>query len=154
MFPEVQSRLFRIGEKRFLQRLPVEDINTHRRQIAARICRLLLEVSNPAVFIGNHNSEAFRFFHRNRHNCYGHLCAVLLVEIKHHFIVHLINMIPGKNQHIVRIKGLHVVDILIYRIRCTSIPFTVCTLLIGRKNCNAAYVPVQIPRYADTDMRI
>ena len=79
---------------------------------------------------------------------------MLLVEIEHHFIIHLIDMISRQNQHIVRVKTLHVVNILIDRIGCACIPFAVLALLIRRKDGNAADIPVQIPRNTDSDMRI
>ena len=154
MFSEIQSRLLGICQKRFLKRLPVKYVNTHRRQIAAGIRRFLLEIRNSAAFVGNHDAEALCFLHGNRHYCDSHLSAVLLVEVKHHLIIHLINMIAGKNQHILRVVRLHIGNILIYRIRRAGVPLAIGAFLIGRQYRNAADVPVKIPGNTDTDMRI
>ena len=74
--------------------------------------------------------------------------------IQHHFIIHFINMISGKDQNIFRIITFHIAQILINGIRCTCIPLTACTLLIWRKYRNTALISIQIPRNTNSDMRI
>ena len=76
------------------------------------------------------------------------------MEIKHHFIVHLIDMITRQDQHIFRIVTLHVVQVLVDRIRRPCIPFAVDTLLIRRKHRHTADIPVKIPGNTDPDMGI
>ena len=76
------------------------------------------------------------------------------MEVQHDFIVHFVNMISGKDQHILRIVALHILQILIDRIRCTGIPFAVGTLFIWRKYGNSSDITIQIPGNTDSDMGI
>ena len=84
--------------------------------------RLLLELSDLLILIRNHDSETACLLNRNRHNGDRNLRIVCLVEIEHHLIIHLIDVVSRKNQHIVRIKAVHVFQILIDRICSTGIP--------------------------------
>ena len=63
-------------------------------------------------------------------------------------------MVAGKNQHIFRVKALHIFDILIDRVCCTGVPFAVFIFFIRRQNSNTSDIPVQIPRNTDPNMRI
>ena len=63
-------------------------------------------------------------------------------------------MISGKDQHILWIIALHILQVLIDRIRSTGIPFTVGTLLIGRQHGHSSDITIQIPRNTDSDMGI
>ena len=83
-------------------------------------------------------------FHRHRHNRDSHVSIVLLMEIEHHLVIHLVNMVSGKNQHIIRIVGVDVVQILVYGVRRPRVPLAVRTLLIRRKNGDAAHIAVEI----------
>ena len=51
-------------------------------------------------------------------------------------------------------EALHVRQILVYRVCGSCIPLCLSDFLIWRKNRYAALVAIQIPRYADSDMRI
>ena len=55
------------------------------------------------------------------------------MEIQHDLIIHLINVISGKDQHIFRMKGLHILQILVNCIGSAGIPLAVHVFLIGRK---------------------
>ena len=74
--------------------------------------------------------------------------------LQHHLVIHLIDMVAGQNQHIVRIKAFHISQILVNRVRGACVPFRLPHLLIGRKNRNAADILIQIPGNTDTDMGI
>ena len=154
MFSKIQSRLIRHGQQRLLQRLPVENINTHAGQIAPGMFGLLLKVSNPAVLIRNHNAEAAGFLHGNGHYSDGHLRVIGLVEVQHDLVIHLVNMIPGQNQYVLRVETLHIVQILVYGIGRTGIPFTVGALFVGRQHRHTADVSVQVPGNTDPDVGV
>ena len=116
--------------------------------------RFLLKLSNTVTLISDHNTKTAGFLDRNRHTCNGNICLVRLVEIQHHFVIHLINMVTGKDQYVVWIILLHISQILINRIGSSCIPFTACTLLIWRKDCNTTFIAVQIPRNTNPNMCI
>ena len=132
MFSEIQCRLICHGNQALLQSLPVENINTHGCQIASGVLRLFLKFLNLTVFIGNNNAKPACLFHGNRHNCNRHFRSVCLMEVQHHLVVHLIDVVSGQNQNIFRIVILHICQILINGIRRAGIPFRVSDFLIGR----------------------
>ena len=116
--------------------------------------RFFFKVNYLTVLIGNHNAKTFGFFHRHRHNRNRNFRAVLLMEIQHYLIIHLVDMVARKNQYILWMKALHICDILINRICSSRIPFAVHTFLIGGKYRNASYISVKVPRNAYSDMGI
>ncbi len=143
-----------VGLQRLFKCFPGENINSHGCQIAARVGRLLFKICNLPVFIGNHDAESLGLFHRNRHNSNGHVRIILLVEVQHGFIVHLINVIAGKDQNIVRMVIFHIAHVLIYGVGRPGIPLCPRDLLIGRKHRYTACQLVQIPRNTNADMCI
>ena len=106
------------------------------------------------MFICYNYAKAACLFNRNRNRCQCHISFACLVEIKHNLIIHLIYVVPAKYKYIFWIIELHITHILENRISSTCIPFTACTLFIRRKNRYTANIPVQIPRYTNTYMRI
>ncbi len=154
MLTEIQSRLFSICKQSLLQCFPIKYVNAHRSKITSGIRRLLLEIDNFAVLVRNHDAETFRLFHRHRHNGNRYFRSVLFMEIQHHFIIHLINMVARQNQNVFRIKAFHIIHILIDCIGSPRIPFAVRALLIRRQYRYTADIPVKIPRDTDSDMRI
>lgn len=55
----------RTGNQIFAQYLPLEEINTHRRQCALRLTRLLLKFIDPQLIIGVQNTEATSLLNRD-----------------------------------------------------------------------------------------
>ena len=122
MHTEITPRLILQCDQRLSQYRPIENINTHGGQIAAWLRWFLLEILDIAIVIGNHNTKTAGFCPRYRHagDCY--ICALRLVIIQHHFIIHLVNMVTAKNQHILRIVLLNIFHILVNGIGCSCIP--------------------------------
>ena len=54
---------------------------------------LLLELNDPFILIGHHDTEAMCFLHRNGHDRDRRGSAFLFMEVKHHFIIHLVDMV-------------------------------------------------------------
>ena len=154
MLTKIQCRLICHSDQCFLQCLPVKYVNTHTCKIASGMFRLLFKFGDAMVLICDHDTETAGLLHGNRHYRNSNFCIVGLVEIQHHFIIHLINMISGKDQHILWIIALHILQVLIDRIRSTGIPFTVGTLLIGRQHGHSSDITIQIPGNTDSDMGI
>lgn len=55
--------------------------------------RLFLKCIDALIIIGYDDTKSAGLLDRHRHGCYGHIGIVFLVEIKHHLIVHLVNMV-------------------------------------------------------------
>ena len=119
-----------------------------------RVIRLLLELRDDPLFIRHHYAEAARLFLWHRHDRNGYGCILLFVVIQHHLVVHLVDMVAGQDQYIVRIKALHVFDILIDGIGCAGVPVSVYIPLKGREHRHSSHVPVQIPGYAYANMGV
>ena len=115
---------------------------------------LFFKVLYFSVFVGDDDTEALCFFHGNGHSSYGDIRIVFLMEVQHHFVIHFVDMVTGKNEYIIGIIALHVLYVLVDRICRSGIPFAVDIFLKGRKYGNAADITVQIPGGADTDMGI
>ena len=154
MLAEIQCRLICHSDQCFLQCLPVEYVNTHTCKIASGMFRFLFKLGDTMVLICDHDTETACLLNGNRHYRNGNLCIVGLMEVQHDFIIHLINMISGKDQNIFGIVALHIFQVLIDRICSTCIPFTVATLLIGRQYGHTSDIAIQIPGNTDPDMGI
>ena len=154
MLTKVTARLFRHGNERFLQRLPAEYVDSHGSQVTARICRLLLKLGDTVILIGDHDTEAACLFDRHRHTCDGDICVVCFVIFQHNLIIHLIDVVAGKDQNVVRIVAFHVLQVLINGVRSTGIPVTALASLVRRKNGNSSDITVQVPRNANSDVTV
>ena len=93
MLSEITSRLIFHLDQCLFERLPAEYVDSHGSQVAARMRRLLLELGDTVILIGDHDTEAACLFDRHRHTGNGHICLICLMIIKHHFVIHLVNMI-------------------------------------------------------------
>ena len=104
VFSEIVAgiRVLHIGKKRFAKQFPVEDIDTHGSKIALRVFRLLFKFYDASCFIGVHDTESARFFHRNFNDCDCRVGFTLFVECEHPCIVHFVNMVAGENKKIFR----------------------------------------------------
>ena len=63
-------------------------------------------------------------------------------------------MIARQDQDILRIVALHIIQILVDRVGRARIPLAVSALLVRRKHCHPANIPVKIPWNTDPDMGI
>ena len=59
--------------------------------------RFLLELRDLCIIVSHNDTEAAGLLHRNRHNGDGHIGIVCLVEVEHHFVIHFIDMVSGKD---------------------------------------------------------
>ena len=137
-----------------LQDAPLEDIDAHGRVGALGLLGLLLEFIDRAVLAGIHDTEAGRFLERNLAHGDGAVGITLLMEAEHGGIVHLVNMVAGQDQHVIRVIALDKGDVLIDRVGCALVPFGILALGIGRQDLHAAVRGVQTPRLAVSDVLI
>ena len=137
-----------------LQDAPLEDIDAHGRVGALGLLGLLLEFIDRAVLAGIHNAKAGGFLERNLAHGDGAVGITLLMEAEHGGIVHLVNMVAGQDQHVIRVIALDKRDVLIDRVGCALVPFGILALGIGRQDLHAAVRGVQTPRLAVADVLI
>ena len=93
MLSEIAAVLILQSDQSLLENRPAENINSHRRKIAARLLRFFLKFCYPSGFICYHDPETACLFNRNRHTCNGNVCFICLVKVQHYLIVHFINMV-------------------------------------------------------------
>ena len=129
-----------------LQELAVEDVNAHRGEIRLRLGRLLLELDDVPILVGVHDAEARRLFPRHLDDADRRLRLVPLVRLKHPRVIHRVDMVTRKDQHIVGIDDVDEVDVLIDGVRRSLIPVGALLARIGRQNEDAAILLVEIPR--------
>ena len=116
--------------------------------------RLLLEVDDAVRLIRDHDAEAAGFFHGNGHDGDSDICFVGFVIVQHDLIVHLVDMVAGKNEDIVRIVSINEFNVLEDGVCGTAVPVASLRALIGSQQSYTADIAVQIPRNTDTDMRV
>ena len=69
-------------------------------------------------------------------------------------VIHLVDMIPGKEHHNVGVPTVKIVEILIDGICCALIPSLRTSGQIGLKKLNATSHAVKVPRFANADVLI
>ena len=127
------------------QKLPVENIDAHRGVVALRNLRLFLERNDRAVFIGVHDAEPVRFLHRNLQDRDRRRRIVCNVELQHLRVVHLIDMVARKDQHVIRIVLIDEGAVLPDRVCRAGIPASVVLGHVRRKHEHAAVTAVEVP---------
>ena len=90
----------------------------------------LAKFGNPAVIVYGNDAKARGLFPWHRHDRNGEIGIVLFMTRQHLSVIHAIELIAGKNQHILAVILFNVVDILGYGVSGTLIP---CTALLRGK---------------------
>ena len=142
------TRVLLVLDEELFQHAPLEDVDAHGCVRALRMLRLLLEFVDGAVLPGVHDAEAAGLGQRDRAHGDGAVGLHLLVVAQHGGIVHLIDVVAGEDDDIVRIIALDEGDVLI------DVPFGILALGIGRQDLHAAVAAVQTPRLAVADVLI
>ena len=129
----------------FTEHLPVEDVDTHRCQIAFRLFWLLIEFDDAVRLIRIHDPEAGCFFHRNRDDADSQAGMVRFMEIQHMRVVHLVDMVTGQYQDIFRIVSVDIGDILINGMRSSLEPLFAISTRIRLQNRSTPITAIQSP---------
>lgn len=77
----------------------------------------------------------------------------LLVIVKHHLVIHFVNVVAGKNQNIFWIVCFHISHVLVNCICSSCIPFAVCTFSYGGRTVTPPSF-YRDPTNTDSDMGI
>ena len=145
----VGIRILDISHQHLAEKFPCKDIDTHRCKIALRMFRFLFEFYDTACFVSVHDTETACLFHWNFNNCDSSVCFCLFVSCEHLVIVHLVNMVTGKNENIFRIKFVDKVNVLGNCICSSTIYIQILiSFLTWRKNVNTALFGIETPTAA------
>ena len=156
VFAEVVLRAFLpvIPHQELPQHRPGKNINSHGSLVALGLPRLFLKFHNAVVRVRVHDAEAVRFFHGNLQNGNGRVCLFFLMVTEHGRIIHFINVVAGKDEHIIRVVPLDEADVLADGVCRAGIPFAAAALHIGREDVNAAGVAVKVPCAAVAEISV
>ena len=142
-----QGVAFELFEKEF----GVEDIDTHRRQCAVRVAGngrrvlgLFDEVDDAIVLVHSHHPELPGFVERHVEAGDGHVGLVLDVEGQHAPVVHLVDVVAGDHQHVLRVVVAEEAHVLEDRVGGALVPLGFVDLLLrGQELDELAEAPVE-----------
>ncbi|MPN32401.1 hypothetical protein SDC9_179879 [bioreactor metagenome] len=101
-----------------------------------------------------HNAEAVRFFHWHGQYRDGRDRLLLDVEVQHRAVIHLVDMVAGENQHIVRVVLVDKFAVLVDRVRRAGVPAAVLAGLVRRQHKHAAVHAVEVPVLAGANVAV
>ena len=115
---------------------------------------LLVELIDLAVLVGVEDTEARSLLKGNVDDRDGAGGVLRLVILEHLVVVHLVDVVARKNDDIVGIIALDVVDVLINGVSGARVPVRALDRLIGAEAVNARVHTVEIPRLTVADVLI
>src|SRR5262249_47973131 len=83
---------------------------------------------DAAVTIHVNHPEAERLFGFDQDSCQSHIGARIAMLLQHPAVIHLVNVIAGKNENVLRLLGTDGVDVLINGIGGAHVPVVAYTL--------------------------
>ena len=101
---------------------PGEHIDTHGGQVALGLLGLLLKFIDLVVLVHVHDAEAGGLLHGDLQNGDGAGRTALFMQVQHIGIVHLIDMVAGQDDHILRIIQVQEANILVDRVGRALVP--------------------------------
>src|SRR5258708_5939518 len=120
--------------------------------ICARLFGLLFKREDAPFGIRFQYAKAIPFLQRHDHCAQSYTGAALLMEGDHRAIVHAIDVVTGKDEHIVAARFHDEVQILVNCVGGALVPIRLLAPDIGLEQANAALLPVQVPGLTDADM--
>ena len=97
-------------------------VTTNESILSFLILRLFHKIRDAAIRFAFQDSQARRFFTRDRMNGHRYIGIILPMELSHFGIVHTIKMITSEDQDILRTGGLNFKQLLAHRVRGALIP--------------------------------
>ena len=96
---------------------------------------LFLEADHFTGTADFHHPEARHFIRTNGQSREGDVGAGIIVVLEHQPVVHFVNVVAGKNQHMLRLFRADGVDVLVNRVRGAHVPIG-ADPLHGRQDLN------------------
>ncbi len=112
---------------------------------------LFLKLVDAAVRVAVHDAETGRFIDRDIKHCNGGIGFVLLVVLEHLVVIHLIDVVAGQDQDIIRVIFINKIDVLIDGVCSAFVPFRTLRTLVGGQCVDAAAHTVKVPGLAGKD---
>src|SRR5699024_4108499 len=139
-----------ICNQKFPKSLPIKYVDTHRSKIALRVFGFLLKLDDLAGLIGVHDTEPACLpdgYLDDGDGCFGILSLMLG---QHLGIIHLVDMVAGKDQKVIGTVIVNKVNVLGNSIcgSAVNIQIGIC-FFTGRQNKNTAVLRVQSPTSSD-----
>ena len=116
--------------------------------------RLFLEFGDPEVLVGVHDAEAAGLLKGNLQDGDGAVRAGFLVGLQHLLIVHLVDVVAGEDQHVVRVVAVDEVEVLVDGVGRALVPVRAGLGLIGGQHHDAALPAVQVPGLSVADILV
>ena len=149
MRPEVDPVLREPAAERLLR----EDVDAHRCEVALGLLGLLLPLDDPVVLVEREDPHPGRFGERNAPDRDGDVGAVAAMGGHERRVVHLVDVVAGEDQDDVGLVVLDHVDVAQDRVGRPAIPLgDLAALDVRLEELDAAPVPVEVPRPAETDV--
>ena len=128
----------RVGilDQLFDQEVLVEDVNTHGTQRRIRIfgcrwrlCRFFHKTFDSAGLVHVHHAKGTGLLQWHLDTADGDIRGLFHVISEHGTVVHLVDVVTGENQHILRVMGADDIDVLENGVGGAGIPGGLDTLL-------------------------
>ena len=147
--------ILHIRDQHLSQQLPVEDVDAHRSEVALWLRRFLLKFDDAVFLIGIHDTEAAGLLHRYRQDGDRRIRIAGDMVRKHLGIIHLVNMVTGENQYILRIMGVDKIDVLRDRICRTAVDIKCRAIFFTRReHIDTAVAGIQSPALSGSRIRV
>ena len=119
-----------VRQERRNQELRIEHVDAHggvdhvRMQVRAlRRDGLFLEADDPPIRVGFDDAEAARrFLRRNFKRGHGHVGAGIHMLLEHFLVVHLVDVVAGKNDDVARVLAADGINVLVNGVGGSEIP--------------------------------
>ena len=127
----------RVLAEPFKKKLRPENVNPHRREAVVGLVRKFLrndrflrEADDPVGFVHlQHAKPPGRDAGRDFQRADGQIRAAFQVGLKHFRVVHLVNVVPGQDQHVLGMLTLDRVNVLVNGVAGPLVPVFVDPLL-------------------------
>src|SRR5262249_11247310 len=126
----------RVLAEQFVHRPGGEDVDAHRRQAHLRVvrhrprlARLLLEADHAVLRVHLHDAEVLAVLERHGQAADGQVQAAVDVRPDHVAVVHLVDVVAGEDEDVLRVGLLDAVDVLVDGVGGALVPVLVDALL-------------------------
>jgi hypothetical protein len=82
----------------------------------------LKEFGDPIFLVHMHDTKRRGLHPWDGQTSDRHVSRLIHVLAQHDFVVHLVDMIAGQNQHVIHIITVNDINVLRHRIRCSQVP--------------------------------
>ena len=130
-----------------------EDVDAHAREVALGGLRLLLPFDHPVAVIHREDPHPGRLREGHAPDGDGHVRALPAMGGHERRVVHLVDVVAGEDEDVVRVVVLDDVEVLEDGVGGAAVPLgDPAAGDVGLEHLHAAPVPVEVPRAAQADV--